>query len=248
MIRAVLFDLDDTLYPEIEFIRGGFRLVAEFLAARGLGSPEETAAIFEDFHWRGNRDRVFQQAAAQVGYPEAWIPELVWVYRRYQPQLVLPEETRRVLHALCGHNRLGVITDGHREVQWRKVRSLGIEQLVDVIVTTDDFGRRRWKPDPQPFLTACRALRVQPPECVFVGDHPIRDIHGAARLGMKTIRIRRGDGYFANSQNQEPFLPDAEILCLNELPDRLVFLGPVPVFHPIGGSIAVASSAEEITA
>lgn len=216
-MKAILFDLDDTLYPEIDFVRSGFRVVAEILAARGFGSPDQTVALMEHCHWHIDRDRVFQYAAKILHYPETWIPELVRTYRRHEPTIRLPPETVKTLKALCQHFRLGIVTDGHREVQWRKIRALGIHRMVDVIVTSDDFGRRFWKPDPLPFLTACRGLKAQPEEAIFVGDHPLRDIGGAAPLGMTTVRIYRADGYFRRHPHSPEHPPDYEISDLTEL-------------------------------
>lgn len=217
MIEAILFDLDDTLYPEIEYVRSGFRAVAKWLSDRGYGIPRDTAAIMEDIHWHVDRDHVFQHAAKILGYPESWIPELIQIYRRHEPAITLPEETRWVLRALCQRYRLGIVTDGHREVQWRKIRALGVHTLVDVIVTSDDFGRRCWKPDSLPFLTACRALKTRPERSLFVGDHPVRDIRGAAQLGMTTVRIIRDEGYFRRRPHIPEHPPNYEIHQLSEL-------------------------------
>jgi putative hydrolase of the HAD superfamily len=222
MMKAILFDLDDTLYPEIDYVRSGFRVVAEILADRGFGPPAETVALMEYCHWHVDRDRVFQFVAKNLGFPEAWIPELVRIYRRHDPTLHLPTETQRVLASLCHHFRLGIVTDGHREVQWRKIRALGVHRMVDVIVTSDDFGRRFWKPDSLPFLTACRGLNVRPEKVIFVGDHPIRDIRGAAQLGMTTVRIYRPDGYFRQRPHAPGYPPDHEIADLTELRTWLI--------------------------
>jgi putative hydrolase of the HAD superfamily len=222
MMEAILFDLDDTLYPEIHYVRSGFRVVATILADRGFGPPAETVALMEYCHWHVDRDRVFQHTAKVLGFPETWIPELVCAYRRHDPTIHLPVETQGVLGTLCRHFRLGIVTDGHREVQWRKIRALGLHRMVDVIVTSDDFGRRFWKPDSLPFLTACRGLKVRPEKVIFVGDHPIRDIRGAAQLGMTTVRIHRPDGYFRQQPHAPRYPPDREIADLNELRNWLI--------------------------
>lgn len=222
MMEAILFDLDDTLYPEIHYVRSGFRVVAKILADRGFGPPAETVALMEYCHWHVDRDRVFQHTAKVLGFPETWIPELVCAYRRHDPTIHLPAETQGVLGTLCRHFRLGIVTDGHREVQWRKIRALGLHRMVDVIVTSDDFGRRFWKPDSLPFRTACRGLKVRPEKVIFVGDHPIRDIRGAAQLGMTTVRIHRPDGYFRQQPHAPGYPPDREIADLNELRNWLI--------------------------
>ncbi|ASV73437.1 2-haloalkanoic acid dehalogenase [Thermogutta terrifontis] len=221
MIEAIIFDLDDTLYPEIAFIRSAFATVAEFLADRGIGSPHQILSLLEHIHWEIDRDRVFQHAARRLNFDPGWIPQLVRMVRSHVPKIELPPETREVLVELCRHFRLGIVTDGHREVQRRKLAALDLASMVDVIVCTDELGRPFWKPDPLPFLTACRALKTEPMRVVFVGDHPRRDIWGAARLGMKTVRIVRYDGYFRHHPDLAEAPPDYRITHLSELIDCL---------------------------
>ena len=217
MIEAIIFDLDDTLYPEIAYIRSAFATVAEFLADRGIGSRHQILSLLEHIHWEIDRDRVFQHAARRLNFDPAWIPHLIRMVRSHAPKIELPPETRSVLVQLCRHFRLGIVTDGHREVQRRKIAALDLASMMDVIVCTDDLGRPFWKPDPLPFLTACRTLKTDPSRAVFVGDHPRRDIWGAARLGMKTVRIARYDGYFRNHADLPEAPPDWRITHLSEL-------------------------------
>lgn len=217
MLDAILFDLDDTLYPEITYIRSAFREVADFLAGWGIGAPHEILCLLEHIHWEIDRDRVFQHAARRLRFPQEWIPQLVRMVRAHCPKLHLPPETRQVLSALCRRYRIGIVTDGHREVQRRKIASLEIRDYVDALVVSDELGRPFWKPDPLPFLTACRVLKARPENTLFVGDHPWRDIWGAQQLGMRAIRIRRADGYFRRYPNIAEALPDDEITHLGEL-------------------------------
>ncbi|MGB9689558.1 HAD family hydrolase [Thermogutta sp.] len=221
MIEAIIFDLDDTLYSEITYIRSAFATVAEFLADRGMGSSHQILSLLEHIHWEIDRDRVFQHAARRLNFDPAWIPELVRMVRSHVPKIEIPPETCDVLVQLCRHFRLAIVTDGHREVQRRKIAALGLDSMMDVIVCTDDLGRPFWKPDPLPFLTACRTLKTNPSRAVFVGDHPRRDIWGAARLGMKTVRIVRHDGYFRHHPDLPEASPHARITHLSELIDCL---------------------------
>lgn len=205
-LRAILFDLDDTLYEERLFFRSGFRHVATVLWGRGLAPVEDLCQRLEFLHHHLDRATVFQHLAADYRFPTDWIPELVALFRDHPPDIQLAADTLEVLPRLRASYRLGCVTDGWGQVQRRKVAALGVEALLDVIVFTDDHGREFWKPHPRPFLDGCAALGVAPAEAVFVGDNPARDMVGAAAAGLRAVRIRRPGAYFTARQDP-PNLP-----------------------------------------
>lgn len=220
MIRAVLFDLDDTLYPEIEFYRQGFAAVAEELAGRGIGPAEFVRATLERLHF-ADRKAVLDRASAVLGFPRDWVPDLLHRFRGCEIRLRLPAETDAILRRLCPFYRLAIITDGHAQVQERKLAALGLVGRVDTVVICDHLGREHWKPDSLPFQTACRHLKVRPQEAIFVGDHPQRDILGALRAGLGAVRIRTALGWFRDRPNLPEAQPWAEIERLDQLPGVL---------------------------
>jgi putative hydrolase of the HAD superfamily len=224
MIRAVLFDLDDTLYPEREYFESGFAVVAERLEERGAGEAGAIGRLLEAIHFEEGREGVFDKAAARLGYPREWVPELVALFRDHTPRISLPAESAEVLRCLRLQYRLGIVTDGHASVQHGKIEALGLRPLVDAIIVTDELGRRHWKPHPLPFLTCCRALHVQPDQAIFVGDHPQRDIGGAHGAGLRAVRLRRKDGYFRNQADAAGEQAECDIEQLERLPTALAHL------------------------
>jgi putative hydrolase of the HAD superfamily len=188
-VRAVLFDLDDTLYPEWTFFRSGFRVVALELIRRGLsGDPDTLADRMLELHGV-ERPGVLERFSAELPFPAAWVPELIEIFRGHDPQIALPEATAGVLARLRKRFRLGCVSDGWLNVQKRKLAALGLESALDAVVLTDAWGRTYWKPHPAPFLRCCEALGVPPGAAVFVGDHPARDIQGAQRAGLTAILL-----------------------------------------------------------
>ncbi len=184
--RAMLFDLDDTLYPLERFVMSGFRAVARHVdtqwgvpSARALETLVTAAAVA--------RGRELQVLAERHGLDAAVVPALVDVIREHVPDLRLPELSLSVLGALRAGWRLGVVTNGRPDIQARKVEALGLGRFVDTVVFASGCGTGHGKPDPAPFLEGCRRLGVPPSRTVFAGDDPDCDIAGAHGVGMKTI-------------------------------------------------------------
>jgi putative hydrolase of the HAD superfamily len=221
MIKAILFDLDDTLYEESDFFRSGFCAVASHLEARGVGRGDEIAEMLAAIHFGEGRERVFQNAALRIPYPEEWIPELVTVFRSHQPRISIPPHVASVLRSLHAKYRIGCVTDGWAEVQRRKILALGIMEFLDALVIADDMGRPFWKPSPRPFRRCCELLGVSFEDAIFVGDNPERDIKGARNAGIRAIRIRREGSYFYSVECVPPDMAEYEIGDLGALQDVL---------------------------
>lgn len=201
-LKAVIFDLDDTLYEERQFFHSGFVVVAAYLEQRGIGPAGKTTELLDHFHHAEGRQQVFQKLAARLGFPEDWVAEIVELFRSHYPVIGLAADALEVLPRLRASYRLrlGCVTDGWLAVQRRKIEALKVEPLLDALVIADEWGREFWKPHPQPFHTCCARLGVEPNEAVFVGDNPERDMVGARRAGLASIRIRRPGGYFAEAE------------------------------------------------
>ena len=195
-IRAVLFDLDDTIYEERLYFRSAFSAVARFLEERGVGSYPDTLGLLERLHHGEGRERVFQKLARTLGFADDLIPALVDVHRGHKPDIRLSDDAREVLPRLKERYRLGCVTDGWAAVQRAKLEALDAARLFDAIVVADDYGRHRWKPDPFPFHRCCELLEAPADAAVFVGDNPDRDVRGARNAGLRAVRLRRPGGYF----------------------------------------------------
>jgi len=191
---AILFDLDDTLYPLERFVMSGFRAVARHLeASRGIDGAEALDLLVAAF--TRTRGRELQVLAERYRLGEEAVPGLVAIIRRHTPELRLPELSAAVLRVLGARWRLGIVTNGHPDIQARKVRALGLERFVGAIVYAAEHGTGGGKPEAAPFLAACRALDVTPAAAIFVGDDPICDMAGARDAGLRTIWLpSRVDG------------------------------------------------------
>jgi putative hydrolase of the HAD superfamily len=192
-LRAALFDLDDTLYPERQFVDGGFRAVARFLAKSLAGSEGALADRLWALHARDGRGRLFDTLLAELGVDDD--PDLVLscllIYRTHQTALQPFPGVDAMLERLRSAGvGTGVVSDGHAAVQRRKLAGLGaIADRLDLVVMTDELGQAYAKPSPVPFRVACRLLDVPPSLTTYVGNDPRKDFLGARDAGLHTIRL-----------------------------------------------------------
>jgi putative hydrolase of the HAD superfamily len=194
MITTVVFDLDDTLYDEIEYCKSGFDAVADLLA-KELEAPV-AERIFEalwDQFVAGNRRSTFDAALDELGikHDDKRIEELVNVYRSHVPNLTLPQDSRDVLCELGAKYTLALLTDGFLPGQKLKVQSLGIEGFFKCIVYTEQLGREFWKPSPAGFERIIEILDAKPENMAYVADNERKDFIAANKLGFATVQLIR---------------------------------------------------------
>lgn len=196
-LRAVIFDLDDTLYPEHTYVRSGFRAVAAWCETT-LGLPADQAyRVLDDSFRRGVRGNAFDLLLEHFAQPPRHVAEMVRVYREHRPTIEPFPGVRVALAGVRDRYPAGLVTDGYSQVQRRKLEALGLAPLLDAVVFSDDLGRAYWKPAPEPFLQVLAMLDVDPAGAVYVGDNPTKDFLGARRAGLASIRVRWPEGEYA---------------------------------------------------
>ena len=194
MITAVVFDLDDTLYDEIDYCRSGLRAVSRFLARLSAipCSDDAFACLWRHFTG-GNHTTTFNAALDDLGiaYEGHLIAQLIEVYRNHRPTLALPPDSRDALEALRDTHRLALLTDGYLPAQRLKVLALGLEPCFEAIVYTEELGRAFWKPSPVGFKKLAEQFGVPPEQMACVGDNEAKDFIAPNELGMLTIQVQR---------------------------------------------------------
>jgi len=184
----IVLDLDDTLYLERDYVRSGFCAVGRWLAKnRNVEDFFENAwTLFES----GTRGNIFDMVLEDLGiFDKELVNRLVHLYRAHHPDISLQADATEFLKKHKREN-LAIITDGYSDSQWPKIRALNLEQYVDKIIVTDDWGREFWKPNPKAYILA-QAGR-SPEECVYIADNPLKDFEVPAKLDWApSVRIRR---------------------------------------------------------
>ena len=197
-IKAVILDLDDTLYPEKDFVYSGFKAVARYLKQTGLVKKDLYGLMLQNFK-NGNRTNTFNETLKleNIEPQEELINSLVKVYRSHKPDISLFSDAVFFLERIHNKKKLGLLTDGYLNVQKNKVAALGIEHFFDIIIYTDEMGRAFWKPHKAGYEKIMNTLGVTGKECIYIADNPSKDFFSANKLGWKTVRIKRPEGVYS---------------------------------------------------
>lgn len=217
--QAIVFDLDDTLYPERDYVLSGFRAVADWLATRLNISADQAFAELKQLFEQGVRGDTFNRWLAKYERnTDDWVPQLLKVYREHIPRIVPFPQVPALLDFLRLHYRLGLVSDGYLDVQRRKLTALNLAHYFDAIVFSDEWGRAAWKPNSKPFQIVLERLETMPMAAVYVADNPLKDFFGARQIGMYTIQLRRDDGeYSAATPPTFQHTPDLAVESFTEL-------------------------------
>ncbi|WP_312366492.1 HAD family hydrolase [Ensifer sp.] len=189
--RGLIFDLDDTLYLERDFVFSGFAAVGAWWQRRtGRG---DFAARCTQLYQAGARGNIFNHALAEVDgdVDPALVEQLVSVYRDHQPSISLAPDVARFLRGRRSDDFLGIITDGPAPTQRAKISALGLEQKVDLVLCTDAWGIGYRKPHPRAFETTETTSRLMASQLIYVADNAIKDFVTPRARGWKTVQILR---------------------------------------------------------
>jgi putative hydrolase of the HAD superfamily len=197
MIRAILFDLDNTL---IDFMKMKKRSCEEAMSAMiGAGLPLDKVTglkiLFELYDKYGiENKKIFQEflkkTIGKIDYKI--LASGIVAYRRIKEGFLqpYPHVQNTLLNLKVKGLKLGIVSDAPRMRAWLRLAAMNLTDYFDVVVTFDDTKKR--KPHALPFKTALLRLGMKPNEVMMVGDWPERDIKGAKKVGMKTCFARYG--------------------------------------------------------
>jgi len=224
MIRAVLFDLDNTLVDFMKLKKASCEEAIDAMIDAGLAMPKQKAleVLFDLYDKHGiEYKQIFQEFLKKtIGHVD-WklLSAGVVAYRRVKVGYMSPYPgVQSLLIELKRQGLLlGIVTDAPRMRAWLRLAALKIADFFDVVVAYEDTRRR--KPSRKPFMVAIAKIGVVPEEVLMVGDWPERDINGAKRLGMRTCYAKYGAvGSSRHSDNHgADFMIDSPIALLKIL-------------------------------
>lgn len=197
MIKAVIFDLDNTLIDFMKFKRVSCEEAIDAMMDAGLRIPKKKALniLYELYKDKGLEDpRIFQKflkkVTGSIDYKK--LAYAIVAYRQARTGFLHPYPgTKKTLIRLKERGlKLAIVSDAPKLKAWLRLAAMKIDDFFDVVVALEDTGRE--KPSRLPFRAALKELKVSPHECLMIGDRPSRDIAGARALGMKTCLAKYG--------------------------------------------------------
>lgn len=211
--KVFVFDLDDTLYKEIDFLKSAYQEIAGYVERR-FGCPN----VYHQMNqWYAEGIDVFQTLIDTCHLPVSK-DVLITMYREHHPNICLDDDTKETLEILKAECKaIGIITDGRQLSQMNKIYALGLEIYMNIedIFISEAYGHQ--KPDEYAF----RKIEQQYKDCkyIYVGDNPSKDFLAPNRLGWDTICLL-DDGRNIHKQDfdlQADYLPNRYIYRLNEI-------------------------------
>lgn len=208
MIKAIVFDLDDTLISEKEYVKSGFKVVSNKIAEDyGLNSEVVFNKMLELFE--ESAKEVFNRVldSFNIKYTKEIIVELIKSYREHTPDIKFFDDVIPTINDLRNKGyKLGIITDGYKETQLRKIEVLKCRELFDEIIITDELGREFWKPHEKAYRLMSEKLSVKLENMIYIGDNVMKDFITANKLHIETICIERISGIYNQAKMNKEYL------------------------------------------
>lgn len=192
-MKAVLFDLDNTLYDARQYFLGAFGDVSEYVSKKyNLHKQDIYNTLVKLWEEKTSMyPSLFNDLLNPFHLDQSACEDILRIFNRYSGKLELYPNVIPTLNVLRERDyKLGIITDGNVERQKRKIELLKLEPLFDIVVYTKEVEA---KPSSSPFLVALRKLGVNAADALYVGDNPLLDFKGAKETGIRTIRVVRGE-------------------------------------------------------
>lgn len=191
-VDVVIFDLDDTLYSEKEYVRSGYRAIArEFSSIEDMENKLWSAFL--------NKEPAIDTVLkSEKLFSEENLQSCVNLYRNHAPEIHLYEGVKEVLTSIkCNGKKLAMITDGRIEGQRNKIRALGMEEIFDKIIITDELGGVEYrKPCPLAFQIIQSTFGADYNRMIYIGDNLRKDFIAPTRLGMQYAWFCNPDGLY----------------------------------------------------
>jgi len=175
---AVVFDLDDTLYSELDYLRSAYKEIAERI------DKENSRLIFGYmFSMYRNKLDVFEMLSNKYNADKI---ELIRTYRNHFPKLKLKDGVNELLTSIKKKKgKIAIITDGRSQTQHNKIKALNISKFIDYIITSEDIGEE--KPSHAAYIRVEKRFNLD--TYYYIGDNLKKDFLAPKKRGWKTIGL-----------------------------------------------------------
>lgn len=218
--KILVFDLDDTLYNELNFVYSGFKAVAQFIhEEKGFSGKTIYNALITALE-RDGRGKIFDTVLAEYGITgKTFIRKCLSVYRLHYPSIKLDTEAKDCLQRFSDHSKY-LVTDGNKIVQANKVSALGIAKYFKGIFITHRYGVKNAKPSPYCFFIIAKKEKADPSQVIYIADNISKDFVNLKKNGFKTIRVDTGQ--YRHIQKPPEFHADITIPTLKDLTPAMI--------------------------
>jgi len=219
MIKAIIFDLDDTLYNEIDFVKSGYKVISKKISQDYKLNELLIYKKLIDLFNKSSKN-VFNRLLDKLNieYSNEYIVELITLYREHYPNIKLTNDIIEMLIKLRDKGyKLGIISDGNYLTQKNKCDALKLSKYIDEIILTDKYGKEYWKPNSYAFKLFIDKFNLQEENIIYVGDNPKKDFNIKKYLNIKTARIYNPQGIYYKEEYLEEIKEDYKIFKIAEL-------------------------------
>jgi putative hydrolase of the HAD superfamily len=200
MIKAIIFDLDNTLMDFMKMKNAAVEAAADSMIDAGLDMPKKEILeeIFKVYWKEGIEDqqvfdKVLEKKFGKIDY-KILAAGILGYRRAKDASMVIYPHVRLALTSLARMGlKMAVISDAPKLPVWMRIIGLGLEHYFDFVITPEDTGEK--KPSPKPFRLATKLLGVNSGEILMVGDWVERDIVGAKSSGIRTVFAKYGNTF-----------------------------------------------------
>lgn len=194
-----VFDLDDTLYKEIEYLKSAYKEIANIITYEESGE-ELFNIMYQKYIAKENVFKWLTSPGNSLVKKKFALDKLLYLYRNHFPNLKIEEDSLSFLKKLKSFKlKLGIITDGRSVTQRNKIGALFLPDLFDTIIISEEIGTE--KPSIENFFKVQESYK-EFNDFYYIGDNPSKDFYGANLLGWKTICLL-DDGRNIHNQSFE---------------------------------------------
>ncbi len=215
----VVFDLDDTLYKEIDFLKSAYKEIADFLSTKTSKSSQ--LILSEMVSYYEGKKNVFKEIIIKNSIKNIDVSNLLKIYRNHIPNIILTNKNKELLDYFKKKAlKVGLITDGRSVQQRSKIKVLGLLDFFDDVIISEEFGSEKPSINNYKFFIDKYGNSYK---YIYIGDNTKKDFQTPNKLGWSTIcLLDNGKNIHKQSFNYEKEkLPDFIVNNLTEVKDLL---------------------------
>ena len=216
-IKLLIFDLDDTLYPEIEYVKSGFSEISNRIFDKYEINKEQFYCDLLD-EFKKKREEVLNRVLKKYNlFSKELLDELIRIYRHHKPRISPYKDLVETIDAFREKYHLGLISDGDKYRQIIKLESLGLLKYFEKCIFTNEIGLEYHKPSVKPFMDMLDHFKLATFEALYIGDNEGKDFYGPNQIGVFTVKIVKNGLYNRIKPKNRFYRPKLEIKSFHEL-------------------------------